>query len=250
MTSSAPPAHEASAASSEAKELTFTTISKELPTTFFWRVQRFPREYPTPPLHPKEVDDESRSQARAREFALGRASARTLLELRLQRKESPLPRLPSGEVAWPAGVRGSISHARAGDSLLVASAVTNDSSLVGIGIDVEPQQRKVEYGVIRKLCTATEQRWIDSGDVTTPPLQRLLMLFAAKEALFKALYPTVRDYVGFKEVILSWEGSRSAFLPQLLPALAAKVRGAFVLPVWVTVEQDIVLAFAAVRLGL
>ena len=112
-----------------------------------------------------------------------------------------------GAPILPAGFRGSISHK---DSVAVALATPDEGWSVGIDVEIfEPERlsiaRKVlrddELGALEALPEG--HRWRD-----------VLLRFSAKEAIYKAIDPTLRRYVTFKEVAVwpSGDGSMAVEL--------------------------------------
>lgn len=135
-------------------------------------------------------------EKRAREFSTGRYLARrAMAELGLA--AAAVPRAEDRSPVWPAGVQGSITHA---DELAVA-AVARADALAGLGIDLE-QTDRVTPPLFPKIFTADERARLAGAD----PRQAGL-LFSAKEAGYKAVYPRVGRYIGFMEaeVDVSWE---------------------------------------------
>jgi 4'-phosphopantetheinyl transferase EntD len=97
-----------------------------------------------------------------------------------------LPKQASGAPAWPAGIVGSLAH----DTRVAVAAVAKSHDFAALGIDVEP----------------AEDLAPDLLDLVTTPAERVKLaddpfrgklLFAAKEAVYKAVYPLdgiVLDY--------------------------------------------------------
>ena len=119
---------------------------------------------------------------RRRDFIAGRTALRSLLG-------EPLPIVSDdrGAPVLPAGWVGSISHK--GDR---AAALLAPAGGGFVGVDIEhaaPSRQPIE----RRILTPSEQARFTSGrDVTR--------VFAIKEAIYKAIDPIVRRYVGFTEV--------------------------------------------------
>jgi enterobactin synthetase component D len=146
--------------------------------------------------------------ARRLHFTLGRAAARdALAELGLAGAETlAIGRGAAGEPVWPAGVVGAISHA--GD--VAIAIVGRRTDYVGLGVDVEDLARGITARAMRLVATPAEQAWLAGG----PDVWRL-MLFSAKEAVFKALYPIERVWLGFSDAELSWDAEREVFVARL-----------------------------------
>ena len=121
------------------------------------------------------------SGVRRREFIAGR----TALHAALGDDHVAILADDRGAPVLPAGVSGSISHKGARAVAIVAPA-----SAGFVGIDLERAAApKLDIGT--RILTARETR------VTGPELTRV---FAIKEAIYKAIDPIVRRYVGFAEV--------------------------------------------------
>jgi len=126
---------------------------------------------------------------RRREYVAGR----TALHLALATEDAILSD-ERGAPILPAGWVGSISHKRA-----LAAALVAPAGLGQIGVDLEhagaPRQ-----DIARRILTAREQAALpDRGPAVT-------LRFAIKEAIYKAIDPYVRRYVGFTEVELEITG--------------------------------------------
>ena len=145
-------------------------------------------------------------------FSLGRAAARDALAERGIYGVA-IGRGPSGEPLWPAGIVGAISHA--GD--LAIAIVGEHSHYAGLGIDFEQLSRGLTARAARLICTPAEMDWADPEAGTT----RLMMLFSAKEAVFKALFPIEGVWLGFGDAELTWHPQRCAFEARLLKTASA-----------------------------
>jgi enterobactin synthetase component D len=120
---------------------------------------------------------------------------------------------------WPDGIVGAISHA--GD--LAIAIVGKQSDYAGLGIDIEQLSRGLTARAARLVCTPAEMEWVNPDADTT----RLTMLFSAKEAVFKALFPIEGVWLGFGDAELRWHPERCAFEARLLKtASSAHPRGA------------------------
>jgi 4'-phosphopantetheinyl transferase EntD len=117
-----------------------------------------------------------------------RVVARQLLA-RLGHPECPVPRAASGAPVWPAGVVGSLAH----DARVAVAAVAMSRDVGALGIDVEPAER-LPSGLLGLVATPQER--LEIGD---DPFQGRL-LFAAKEAVYKAVYPLDRTFLDHHDV--------------------------------------------------
>lgn len=125
---------------------------------------------------------------RKNEFLLGRVCASKAYEMRFG---SELIFLPIGEnrsPLWPNEVVGSISH----NQFWVGAAVSNTPSLLGVGIDFEVMGR-TKSELSRHIRTKEDLREHTFFSET----ELLTIIFSAKESLYKALYPTVKNFFGF-----------------------------------------------------
>jgi 4'-phosphopantetheinyl transferase EntD len=143
-------------------------------------------------------------------FALGRAAARDALrELGIEDVE--VGRGDGGEPLWPKGVVGAISHSPE----VAVAVVGRRTDYVGLGVDVEEPARGPTARAARLVCRPSEMAWVDPEAGT----QRLTMLFSAKEAVFKALYPIEHVWLGFADAELTWLEERCAFEARVLKSV-------------------------------
>jgi 4'-phosphopantetheinyl transferase EntD len=141
------------------------------------------------PIHPDELAlvPPTAVDKRKREVAAGRRAAhRALIAAGIDARD-PILRGPRGQPLWPAGIVGSITHAAEHAGAVVAPRIHTE----GVGLDLESMGRNVGPELAKMICTPEESAWV-GGDVS-----RLLRLFSAKEAIFKACYPVAEIYLGF-----------------------------------------------------
>jgi len=100
-----------------------------------------------------------------------------------------LRRGASGEPLWPAGITGSLAH----DDTVAVAVVGRQSDVRALGIDIEPAV-PLPSDMLAQVATAEELRRIADD-----PLQGRL-LFAAKEAVYKACYPLDRAFLEFHDI--------------------------------------------------
>jgi len=117
-----------------------------------------------------------------------RIVARRLLA-RLGYSECALPKARSGAPIWPVGVVGSLSH----DSRVAVAAVGRRSDVSALGIDVEPAQ-SLPPELLELVATPLERSRIGHD-----PYQGRL-LFVAKEAVYKAVYPLDQTFLDHHDV--------------------------------------------------
>jgi len=94
---------------------------------------------------------------------------------------------------WPAGQQGSVSHS--GDLVLVG---LGNSTGWRLGIDLEQWLTAAQYQELAPaILSVEEQQWCLRENSNMPLSQQLTLIFAAKEALYKALYPDCRQIMEF-----------------------------------------------------
>ncbi len=136
-------------------------------------------------LYPEEQAIVRRSVAkRRREFSAGRVCARRALA-RLGLTECVLTRNPDGTTAWPPKVTGTISH----NDTWCGSAVAWQSDIAGIGLDIETVER-ITTQIAKRVLTRSELAWL-SGKPEDETQKWSALIFSAKEAIYKCLFPHV-----------------------------------------------------------
>ena len=173
-------------------------------------------------LHPDERTLVARAvDKRRREFAAGRRCARTLLA-ELGHPGLPLLRNDDRTPQWPAGFVGSISHSHALCVVAVARRATHES----LGVDVEPDAG-LEPRIWKKICTPGETEQLLG---TAPAAERgrvARLVFSAKEATYKSVYPLLGKVFGFQDVELRIDFAQRRFTPRLHAAIAAQLPPGF-----------------------
>lgn len=128
------------------------------------------------------------------EFLLGRwVAKRALAELGAE--VGVLPIAAERAPRWPAGFVGSITHCAGYAGAAVAPAGT----LRGVGIDAQPVAMERSREALRRTATDAEIALLAIADEMTART----VAFSAKEALYKALAPTVGGYFGFEAARVS-----------------------------------------------
>lgn len=149
-------------------------------------------------LYPEELTAVSRAvPKRQREFATGRANARTAMT-RMGAAASCIPSGPDRAPVWPPGLIGSISHT---DTACVA-VVGRRTQMASIGIDLE-DDLPIDQNLWPTICTPAE-----TAHLRAQPLEwqgRLVTrLFSAKEAVYKWQYPLTGCMLDFQQVQVTW----------------------------------------------
>lgn len=128
---------------------------------------------------------------RRREYSSGRRVARQALELLGISDEAVTThgRMP----VWPSGSLGSITHSRT----LALAMVGREENVAGIGVDLELERRVTDELAGRVLLKREREQLVEKDWRT--------MLFAAKEAVYKAVNPLVGEYLEFGDVEVTAE---------------------------------------------
>ncbi|EBY0806379.1 hypothetical protein DUU53_25655 [Salmonella enterica subsp. enterica serovar Berlin] len=115
---------------------------------------------------------------------------------------------------WPAGWCGSITHALGRVLAVVASADTVSS----LGVDCEKYAPAVAAEIESVIINAAEKACLRQSDIGY--LLGVLIAFSAKESLYKALWPEVRQFFNFQAAELCFlDGKRQHFVLQLQETL-------------------------------
>jgi len=145
-------------------------------------------------LHPDETRlTEPFAQRRLLTYAGGRFVMREALKLVGIDSSDPIVQDVRGAPVLPPGVAGSISHK---DD--VACALVKIDAVGKLGVDVETIGA-ASQNIVPRIMTDDEQRTYEQLSTGKKDLM-LAQCFSLKEALYKALDPFVRRYVGFREV--------------------------------------------------
>lgn len=127
---------------------------------------------------------------RRREFAAGRLLARRMLG-EFGVPEGPLLRGEHGAVPWPTGIQASISHC----GPWVGVAMTNAPEISGVGLDIEmaaPLDEKYWHVILTEEDMCHLESWPEES---RPGVAK--RMFGAKEAAYKAQYPTSGLFLPF-----------------------------------------------------
>jgi 4'-phosphopantetheinyl transferase EntD len=126
-----------------------------------------------------------------------RIIARQLLK-RLGQSECAIPRASGGAPAFPAGVIGSLAH----DAQVAVAAVGMRRDVDAIGIDVEPAD-PLPSELLELIATPQERLRISDDPY------RGRLLFVAKEAVYKAVYPLDQTFLDHHDVQISFAESKA-----------------------------------------
>ena len=100
-----------------------------------------------------------------------------------------IPRAPSGAPVWPEGITGSLAH----DDEMAVAAVAPVGHVASLGIDVEPALALPDDILALVAIPA------DRTDAADRHLAGRI-LFAAKEAVYKAVYPLDREILDYEDI--------------------------------------------------
>ncbi|MDH4122311.1 MAG: 4'-phosphopantetheinyl transferase superfamily protein [Deltaproteobacteria bacterium] len=131
---------------------------------------------------------------RVEQFTLGRTLARQALGAFLPGQAPALCilRLECGRApAWPEGFVGSITHAGPWG----AAAVARNQQYSGVGVDLESVQ-PISQAFRRRLLRESEREGLADLEET----MALVVVFSAKESVYKAIHPAGRIPLGFLDV--------------------------------------------------
>jgi 4'-phosphopantetheinyl transferase EntD len=163
-------------------------------------------ESPNEGLFPEEQTIVAHAvEARQREYAAVRSCARACLR-RLGYPDVPILPGVGGAPMWPAGVQGSMTHCTG----YAAAAVGSDRRISAIGIDAEPDA-PLPDGVLDLVATPAERDRLAAIEPApdSPYWDRLL--FSAKEAVYKAWFPLVGEWLDHQEAEIHFHPNQATF---------------------------------------
>ncbi len=137
----------------------------------------------------------SRVTAMRRASGAARIVARALF-VRLGHDHAAVPRGSSGAPIWPAGLTGSLAH----DERIAVAAAGWQRDVHSVGIDIEPAA-PLPADMLALVATSREL------EKTAGDALRGRLLFAAKEAVYKAVYPLDRDFLEFQDIEVDIEAN-------------------------------------------
>lgn len=140
---------------------------------------------------------------RRREFACGRACAHRALH-RLGAPDVPILIGSHREPLWPPGFVGAIAHTRT----LACACAAAARDTAGLGLDVEDASTSLDAGQRRLVFSAAEAEEIAS---LRDDLPAAVLIFSAKEAVFKALFPHTGVPLEFADVQVTLDVAGRSF---------------------------------------
>jgi 4'-phosphopantetheinyl transferase EntD len=147
-------------------------------------------------LLPKESQSiVTRAVAGRRASGAARLAARLLLA-EFGIGEAEIPRGSGGQPIWPKGITGSLAH----DDTMAVAAVSRSGAIRSLGSDIEPPV-PLPDDIVSLVFTCGD--CVDSVD-------RMLVgrvLFSAKEAVYKAVYPLDGEILDYADIAVDLRGA-------------------------------------------
>jgi 4'-phosphopantetheinyl transferase EntD len=183
------------------------------------------------PLMPEELAVQAgfASEKRRREFGVGRRCARVALGPLGIREFALLPGKDRAPV-WPADVVGSITHTESHQAGYCGVAVARRDTVRALGVDAEPRHdlpRDLWAHVLDEIEQRATLRAPEPGIFAR-------LVFSAKEAVYKAIYPVCRQFLDFTDVHIECDLEASTFRADVRgpcpgPGLGMWIMGRFVI---------------------
>ena len=139
-----------------------------------------------------------------------RMVARELMR-RMDVAPQPVIKAVGGMPTWPDGMVGSLAH----DATVAVAALAGRDDYLSIGIDIEPAE-PLDPDLLDMVATPGERAVIQEGirkTIPTAPLHGRL-LFAIKEAVYKAAYPLDRVFLDHHDVEVDFVARTAAISGQ------------------------------------
>jgi 4'-phosphopantetheinyl transferase EntD len=128
-----------------------------------------------------------------RQAGAARIVARQLLS-RLNYEDVAIAKTSSGAPLWPAGIVGSLAH----EERVALAAVARKDDFLTLGVDIESAE-ELPKDLAGIIATSSERsRYGES-------FLRCRQLFAAKEAVYKAIFPLDQCFLDFHDIEVELE---------------------------------------------
>ncbi len=190
-------------------------------------------------LHPDEAAFAAGlAERRAREWVAGRLALRSLVRDHHGVELPPILVDGRGGPRLPSTIAASISHK--GE---VAAALVGDGQ-TAVGVDLE-HDAPTRSDLAGRLLTITERATLVGLD-DLACRHEVRRRFAVKEAIYKAVAPRVRRYVGFLEVELDAPTIDAGVTRYVVRGLAGDLRDARIEAAF-TVDDGLIVAWASAR---
>lgn len=135
---------------------------------------------------------------RKSEFATGRKLARLALA-ELEHHDVEILNGPDRAPIWPSGIAGSISHC---DRVAVVAMTRAERGTVGVDVEHRDELKRELW---KTVFLPHEITALDAAFEGAMRGRMALVLFSAKEALYKAQYPRTTTFMGFHELHVAIE---------------------------------------------
>ena len=152
------------------------------------------------------------------EYCAGRYCAREALRLcSPTHAELEVGRGAHGEPLWPPGIVGAITHTHE----FASAAVALKSDAHALGLDAE-RVTHLSADVLEYIAVPAE---IAALTLTSQMSEESVasVVFSAKEALFKCLYPEVQRYFDFRDAVIETLHASGTFSARLLVELSPRL---------------------------
>lgn len=123
-----------------------------------------------------------------RQSGAARIVARQLLS-KLSYNGVAIAKTSSGAPLWPAGIVGSLAH----EERVALAAVARKADFLALGVDIESAE-ELPAELVGIISTSTEQSRYGQSFL------RSRQLFAAKEAVYKAIFPLDQCFLDFDDI--------------------------------------------------
>lgn len=155
---------------------------------------------PVEPAAPDELPEAARNWAerRCNSFAAGRRAAAAALAAAGFRGGHPLAIAADGLPDWPPGWLGSISHTDCVAGAVVLRASGPEAPVLGLDLE-QILTPDVAAGIAPAIMPE-----VPPGISGLPLAEEITRVFSAKEALYKALFPTTRQFRDFDAARVGW----------------------------------------------
>jgi enterobactin synthetase component D len=157
------------------------------------------------PLNVKEFSDRvllpdklsTASLKRKAEFLAGRFCAAKAIQLCRPDWSGEIEMNSDGSPSWPEGLIGSITHT---DGFASAAVARNDT-FISVGIDSEKLADLQTLKAAGEI-SLTQDEWTLGSHRPIPKNEFILLVFSAKESIYKCLYPLIKRSLDFSAISL------------------------------------------------
>jgi 4'-phosphopantetheinyl transferase EntD len=120
--------------------------------------------------------------------------------MRLGAPPRSIPAYPAGDPIWPPGLVGSISHTQS----IAIAATARGRFIRELGLDIE-SDAPLEPDLIAIVCRPDERR--EENSLSSRRIDAAKLRFVAKEAAYKAIFPTHRTFIDFQAARVTFQAS-------------------------------------------